>query len=67
MTGGINRISPVLTEGSFWELVGGLFFICQCLANRLFFAGNRIGTAWHKPVADLPQLADKLSATCVRL
>jgi hypothetical protein len=32
-TGGIIRISPVLTEGSFWELVGDLCSICERLCT----------------------------------
>jgi hypothetical protein len=60
-------MNPVLTEGSFWELVGDLFSICQRLAIMLFSTGNRLARACGKPVANLPLLAGKLSATCICL
>jgi len=64
---GINRINPAPTEGGFWEVVGGLFYMCYRVAMLLFSTGNRPVGACGKPAADLPQLVGKLSATCFHL
>ena len=53
---GINCITPILVEASFWELVGDLFSICQRLAIMLFSSGNRLARTCGKPAANLPQL-----------